>query len=44
MGNVPLGGEMWGKWGNSGHSTWNVGCGGLWRDVIEENRTKMGLK
>ena len=31
-----------GGWGNSGHSTQDVGCGGLWRDVVRENRRKMG--
>ena len=43
-----IGGEWrkkWGGgWGNSGHSTWDVGCGGLWRDVVEENGMKMGGK
>ena len=34
-------GETGGKWGYSGHSTRDVGCGGLWRDAIEENRAKM---
>ena len=33
-----------GGWGNSGHSTRDVGCGGLWRDVVEENGMKMGGK
>ena len=37
-------GEMGGRWENSGHSTRDVGCGGLWRDVVEENGTKMGQK
>ena len=32
------------KWGNSGHSTRDVGCGGLWRDVVEENRAIMREK
>ena len=27
--------------GNSEYSTWDVGCGGLWRDVVEENGTNM---
>ena len=31
-----------GDWGNSGHSTRDVGRGGLWRDVVEENGRKMG--
>ena len=30
------------KWGNSGHSTRDVGCGGLWQ--VEENGTKVGEK
>ena len=30
------------KWGNSGHSTQDVGWGGLWRHVVEETETKMG--
>ena len=35
-------GRKWGKmgvggWGNSGRGTRIVGCGGLWRDVVEEN-------
>ena len=28
--------------GGSAHSTRDVGCGGLWRDVVEENGRKMG--
>ena len=43
-GNGETWGEMREKWGSSGHSTWNVGCGGLWRDVVEENGIKMGEK
>ena len=39
-----LWGSMGGKWGNSGHSTRDVGCGGLWWDVVAENGTKMGEK
>ena len=34
-------GKMEGKWGNSEHGTWDVDCGGLWRDVIEKKETKM---
>ena len=37
-------GEMGGKWGNRGHSTQDVGCGGLWRDVVEENGRKLEQK
>ena len=33
---------MEGEWGNSGHSTRDVGRGGLWQDVVEENGTNMG--
>ena len=36
--------ENGGKWGNGGHSTRGVGCGGLWRDVVEENGAKNGTK
>ena len=36
--------ENGGKWGNSGHSTRDVGRGGLWRDVVDEKGTKMGEK
>ena len=36
-GNVGRGGG-----GDSGHNTQDVVCGGLWRDVVEENGTKMG--
>ena len=36
-------GEMGGEWG-SGHSTRDVGCGGLWWDVLEENGTQLGEK
>ena len=32
------------KWGNSRHSTRGVGCGWFWRDVVQENGTKMGGK
>ena len=32
------------EWGNSGHTTQDVGCGGLWPDVVEEKGTKMGGK
>ena len=28
--------------GGTGHSTRDVGCGGLRRDVVQENMTKMG--
>ena len=42
-GNQEKWGEMWGGggWENSGHSTRDGGCG-EWRDVVEENGTKMG--
>ena len=33
-----------GKCGNSGHSKKDVGCGGLGRDVVEENGRKLGGK
>ena len=35
-------GREWGGgvWGNSRHSTQDVGCGGLWWDVVEESGTK----
>ena len=36
--------KMGGAWGNRGHGTQNVGCKGLWRDVVEENRSNMGEK
>ena len=40
MGKMNKNGGKWGgEWGNSGHSTRDVGCGGLWRDVPEENWT-----
>ena len=32
------------NWGISRHGTRDVGCGGLWRDVVEENGRKMGGK
>ena len=46
------GGEGWGEWGggmgeewgNRGRSTRDVGCGGLYRDAVEENGTEMGPK
>ena len=41
-------GGKWGEtgeiWGNIGHSTQDVGCGGLWRDVVEGTGRKMGEK
>ena len=33
-----------GEWGNIGHSTRDVCCGELWRDVVEKNGRKMGGK
>ena len=30
--------------GDSQHSTRDMDCAGLWRDVVEENGTKMGPK
>ena len=38
------GGIGGGGWGNDGHSTRDVACGVLWRDVVEENGRKMGGK
>ena len=38
------GGNGEGGWENSGRSTWDVGCGGLWQDVVVENGRKMGEK
>ena len=31
------------RWRNSRHSTRNVGCGGLWCNMVEENGTKYPL-
>ena len=37
-------GENGGKWGNSRYCAPDVGCGGLWQEVVEENGRKMGEK
>ena len=37
-------GDMGGNGGDIGHSIQDVGCGGLWRDVVEKNGAKMGEK
>ena len=38
-----MGGKSWGmEGGDSGHSTQDEGCGGLWRDLVEENGREMG--
>ena len=44
MAKMEKSGEKWGGLGggDSGHSTRDVGYGGLWRDLVEENGTKMG--
>ena len=43
MGKVGEMGDMGGGgWENGGHSTRDVGCGGLWRGVVQENGRKMG--
>ena len=33
-----------GGWGNSSHSTRDMGCGGLWQEVVERNGRKTGEK
>ena len=44
MGKMEENGGNAGKRGNGGYSTRDVGCGGLWRDAVEENETKLGEK